>query len=120
MLVQMQYTVQIWPGEPLEGFSVSASSLVMGTWAFNCKTLAVTDLLLAVKKTYIDNLLKQEKENLLDAVGCKNLNVLRQARTVIKALGKKTLSASVWQLEETLQGGFLTLVHNVQITVIEK
>lgn len=120
MLVQIQYSVHIWPGEPMAGLSVSASAMLMGAYAFNTKSLSSVDVLTALKKTHVDPLIRQEKVGELDAIGAKHLNVLRQVRTLVRVLEKKTLVACVYQHAEELEGGYLTLVHNLGLTVIEK
>ena len=120
MLVQLHYSIQCWPGEPSSGLSVSACAMSMGTYAFNAKSLSMVDMLTALKKTHVDPALRSEKAGELDAIGAKHLNVLRQARAVLKSLNKKTLVACVYQQAEELAGGYLTVVHCIQITVVEK
>ncbi len=116
MIVVLKYSVSVWPGYVDSGGELlNRMSLI--DLAVNSKSLKKHDVLKEIRDKWVQPILDKGDAASPTEVG--SLTLLRQLRHVLQNhITATTLSPGTFQHVEEMEGGFLSLVHNVTIKTV--
>lgn len=118
-LAQVNYWIHCMPGQQVENATMGThGGILIGGWAVVVPSFKTDDLLQALRETWVEPLARVEELGTITAAQSMRLDSLRQLRRIVKILNKRELAPGVvHQVSEDLEGGCLTLMHNVQVVV---